>query len=76
MNFFAWLKSLFAPTVDSIVADIAAKAAKLHIIADIKAVEAETHAREIAVRATLQRDALNVVVRAKAVAAKFEALVS
>lgn len=76
MNILAWLKSLFAPTVDSIVADISAKAAKLHIIAEAKAIEAEVHAREIALRAKLQGDALAVVTRAKSVAAKFEALVS
>lgn len=76
MNILAWLKSLFAPTVDSIVADISAKAAKLHVVAEAKALEAEAHAKEIAIRTKLQTDAAAVVSRARLVAARFEALVS
>ena len=76
MKFFTWLKSLFAPTVDSIVADIAAKAAKLHVVAEAKQLEAEAHRVEINARLALRAEALTVVERAKVIAAKFEGLVS
>jgi hypothetical protein len=71
---FAFLKKLFgivAPSVDSIVADIAKKAAQLSVVAEIKKLEAEAHDAIVAEKTKLAAEA-----RAESVAAKFKALIA
>lgn len=73
---FAFIKSFFTKSVDSIVADISDRVEQLHVVADAKALEAKLHDEEVAARTFLRDLATKEVARAKAIAAKFEALIS
>jgi hypothetical protein len=68
--------SLFTKSIDSIIADITAKIEQLHIVAEYHKVAAEAHAAIVAERTKLANLALKEEARAKAIAAKFAALVS
>lgn len=73
---FAFLKSLFRKSVDSIVADIQAKVEALHIAADFHSAEAQVHAEAVQAKIKLTNAASAEAGRAKAIATKLEALIS
>lgn len=66
---------LFSKTIDSIISDITSKIEQLHIVAEAHATEANVQAAIEAEAAKLRVFAQNEYGRAKALAAKFEALV-
>jgi hypothetical protein len=74
MGLFSFLSKLFKPSVDSIIADIEAKVAKLHIVADAHAEESKLHAEVIAEKQKLIAYADAEFARAKAIALKLKGL--
>jgi hypothetical protein len=75
---FAFILKLFglAPSVDSIVADIAKKAAQLNVVAEAKKLEAEAHDAIVAEKTKLAALARTEIVRANNVASKLLTLIS
>lgn len=73
---FSKIRSFFASSVDGLVADIETRVAKLHVVADIRNAEAMVHQKVIAERQELAAVALKEEQRARAIAAKFKALIS
>jgi hypothetical protein len=67
---------LFRHTVDSIIADIAAKVEKLGIVAEAHAEAEKLHSAEIALRTELVSKARAEFARAQTIAAKLTALIS
>lgn len=66
---FAFLKKLFSPSVDSIIADITQKVEQLHAVAEL-------HNAEIVAKQAIINEAAAEYDRAKAIAGKLTALVS
>lgn len=73
---FSKIRSFFASSVDGLVADIEARVAKLNVVADAHKVEADLHAKVIAEKQKLVEFAQKEEARARAIAAKFKALIS
>ncbi|HWX29572.1 MAG TPA: hypothetical protein VNZ53_19270 [Steroidobacteraceae bacterium] len=66
---------LFKTTIDSIISDIKSKIEKLHLVAELHADAAKVQAEVEAAAAAARTFAENEYARAKAIAAKFEALI-
>ena len=66
----------FTKSVDNIIADITSKIEQLHLVADLKAREAEVHDAVVAERNKLAADARNEYARAKVIAGRLASLVS
>lgn len=66
---------LFSKTIDSIIADIEKKISHLHAVAEVHAAFAAAKAEEEKLAGEARVFAENEYARAKAIAAKFEALV-
>lgn len=73
----AAIKALFTKTtVDSLIADVEQRAAHLTVVAEAKALEQRVHQDVIEARTALKAAALKEENRARAIAAKFRALIS
>lgn len=71
------IKALFTKTtVDSLIADVEQRAAHLTVVAGAKALEQRIHQDEIDARTALKVAAQKEETRARAIAAKFRALIS
>lgn len=66
---------LFSKTIDSIISDITSKIEQLHVVAELHAAEAYAQSEVELAAAKARTFAQNEYARAKAIAAKFEALV-
>lgn len=73
---FSKIRSYLASSVDGLVADIEARVAKLHVVADAHAAESALHQKVIAEKQVLVAFAQKEEQRARAIAAKFKALIS
>jgi hypothetical protein len=76
VSMFSKIRSFFASSVDSLVADIEARVAKLQIVADAHKAEAEVHQKVIEERQALVAFVQKEEARARIIAAKFQALIS
>lgn len=74
---WAAVKALFSKsTVDSLISDVEQRVTHLTVVADAKAVEQKVHAEALAARQRLYDAASREEARARAIAAKFKALIS
>lgn len=73
---FSKIRSFFVSSVDGLVADIETRVAKLHVVADLHKAEAELQQKVIAEKQALVAFAQKEEARARAIAAKFKALIS